>query len=288
MEEPGKPGAGGGPVETVQLTEASRFRFECRKDLACFTKCCSRIEIVLSPYDILRLKKRLGRSSGAFLERHTTASVHEKSGLPMVALKMRADGERACPFLQPEGCTIYSDRPAICRYYPIGLAALRVGKTGEAVGEERFYFTVREEHCLGHGEEREWTVGEWRRNQGVAELDEFNRDWLSALLRRSVPGADRIDPRQQSLFYLACYDADRFRSFVFESRFLEQFEVEPALVEKIRRDDFELVRFGMRYAKYFLLLEETMRLRPGVLDAWREKRRSSPPDPEAHPDKPAY
>ena len=30
-----------------------------------------------------------------------------------------------------------------------------------------------------------------------------------------------LTPQQVEMFYMACYDVDRFRRFVFESRFLE-------------------------------------------------------------------
>jgi Fe-S-cluster containining protein len=277
MSEDVKSIFGNAPVDPAPLNEASRFRFDCRKDLACFTRCCSGVEILLSPLDILRLKKRLGLSSERFLARHTVTAVHGGSGLPVVALKMTEDGQRSCPFLRPEGCSIYTDRPAICRTYPIGVAARKIGPRADSQGGERFYFVVREEHCLGHGEEREWTVGEWLANQGVDTIDEFNRDWLAVLLQRSVPGAPELDARQVALFSLACYDADRFRRFVFESRFLEQFEVEPATVQEMRGNDEALVRFGMRYALHFLLIEETVKLRPGASDAGQQKRQGEAP-----------
>ena len=40
----------------------SRFKFKCHKDVKCFTKCCRGINIILTPYDIIRMKNRLGAS----------------------------------------------------------------------------------------------------------------------------------------------------------------------------------------------------------------------------------
>ncbi len=34
------------------------FQFNCHKGIACFNKCCENIDIMLAPYDVLRLKKR--------------------------------------------------------------------------------------------------------------------------------------------------------------------------------------------------------------------------------------
>ena len=35
------------------------FRFSCHKDVPCFTKCCAKLRLILTPYDILRMKNRL-------------------------------------------------------------------------------------------------------------------------------------------------------------------------------------------------------------------------------------
>src|SRR5271169_190596 len=112
-------------VEPQQLTADSRFRFKCHKGTGCFTKCCSNIDILLTPYDIIRLKKRLGLTSGEFLERHVMIEIDEKTSHPFIFLKMNEDGQRNCPFVASEGCTIYMDRPANCRYYPLGQASLK-------------------------------------------------------------------------------------------------------------------------------------------------------------------
>jgi hypothetical protein len=45
--------------------------------------------------------------------------------------------------------------------------------------EDKFYFLVREDHCKGHEEDKEWTVGEWRADQGVDVRDEMNKKWVA-------------------------------------------------------------------------------------------------------------
>lgn len=144
-------------VEPNQLTLNSRFKFRCHKDIKCFTKCCSNISILLTPYDIVRMKKRLGMSSEEFLDKYTHMEVDDKSSHPLVRLKMAEDSEKKCFFVTPEGCTIYSDRPANCRYYPIGQGIMRKGAEQGPVNEE-FYFFIRESHCLGYQEDNEWTI----------------------------------------------------------------------------------------------------------------------------------
>jgi uncharacterized protein len=145
-----------------------RFLFACLKALPCFTRCCADLNLVLTPYDVLRLKNRLNLSSGAFLESYTTTYVDAAYRVPVVKLKMNDDEKRRCPFVRPEGCVVYEDRPSACRLYPLGRAASKM-YAEHTVGE--YYFIVKESHCLGLNEEQEWPLQGWLTDQG---LDEYN------------------------------------------------------------------------------------------------------------------
>ncbi len=83
-----------------QLTRDSQFKFRCHKEIACFTQCCSDIKIVLTPYDILRMKKRLNMTSGDFLLKYTLPETLEPTGLPVVTLKMLKNENKSCPFVR--------------------------------------------------------------------------------------------------------------------------------------------------------------------------------------------
>ncbi len=244
-------------VDHVQLTLKSKFRFRCHKGISCFTRCCSNIDIMLTPYDIVALKKRLGITSGEFLEKYTRTQAEGRAAFPVLYLRMNEDEERRCPFVTSEGCSVYEDRPANCRYYPIGQGILKKAQD-EKIFDEEFFFFVKEDHCRGFDESDEWSIATWREDQGVDRYDEMNRDWKSILLLRNVP-AEPIDEKKLGMFYLTCYDTDRFRSFVFESGFLNHFEVDDATRQKLRTDDVELMLFGFKFVKYILMLEETLK-----------------------------
>lgn len=243
-------------VKPVQMNLQSKFRFKCHPGISCFTKCCGRINIILTPYDIIRLKQRLGLSSGDFLAQYTREEIEERSGLPTVFLKMRDDEDRLCPFVTSEGCTIYADRPAACRYYPIGQGTLQ-----KEEGIEEFYFMITEPHCLGFKENTLWTIESWRLDQDVALYDEMNHEWKAMMLRRDSQSRKKVDNKMQTMFYLASYDMDGFRRYIFESRFLETFAVDPETIAKIKDDDIALMKFGYQYLKYILLIEETLKLK---------------------------
>lgn len=246
-------------LEPIHLSLDSRFKFRCHRGLDCFTTCCARTTIRLTPYGILRLRRRLGLTSGEFLARYTREEIEETSGLPVVILDMTKDPEGRCPFVTPEGCSVYEDRPVTCRYYPLGQGSVLTDK-----GVEDFYVYIQEEHCQGFGEETETTVADWRREQGIEEYDDLNREWKAMLLRQYPKDRIIITDRVRKLFSVVVYDLDQFRRFVFESPFLEMFIVAPEIIERIRTDDVELLKFGYQYLKHVLMIEPAMKVREEV------------------------
>ncbi|MEF9427037.1 MAG: YkgJ family cysteine cluster protein [Candidatus Mariimomonas ferrooxydans] len=218
----------------------------------------------------MKLKNRLRLSSDGFLAKYTYLKIDEKSSHPFAVFKMMDDKERKCPFVTAEGCTVYSDRPANCRYYPIGQGTLnKEGDKGHE--EEEFYFFVKEPHCLGYKEDKEWTIESWRIDQEVDIYDEMNREWKALQLRRNIPGQTELDDKKQTQFYLASYDLDGFRRFIFESKFLDVFDLESETIEKIKTDEVELMKFGFKYIRYIMMLEQTLKIKKEVLEARRGK-----------------
>ncbi len=237
-------------IQPVRLGLDSRFRFRCHKDVACFTKCCRGINIVLTPYDIIRLKNRLGLSSTEFLALYTVPQLFEKTDLPVVTLKLLDDEASSCPFVREDGCLVYQDRPTTCRYYPLGVASL---SHKEGADDDSFFFFVNEPHCLGFEEKKEWTIREWRTDQGVDIHDEINAGWTDLVVRkRSFPPNIKLTEKTKRMFFTTCYDIDQFKQFVFESTFLERYEIDPAEVEKMRTDELALLEFGFRWLIWVL------------------------------------
>jgi len=155
------------PLIPVQLGLDDKFRFRCHKGIACFNKCCENIDILLTPYDILRLKQRFGLTSREFIDAYTVDCQMDGHGMPGLKLKTK-DSSTACVNLTPEGCSVYSDRPAACRYYALGLVSMR---RKDAPVDEDSYLVVKEDHCLGHFEPQVQTIRDYRQEQGVDEYD---------------------------------------------------------------------------------------------------------------------
>ncbi len=256
-----------------KLTMNSKIKFRCHPGVECFTACCRGIKIVLTPYDILMLKNRLNMPSHEFIHKYTTPVFLEKTDMPGVALKLAEDGDHKCPFVTPEGCTVYTDRPSACRYYPVGMADFHEG--GGAMGEghdqtedEKFFFIVKEDHCKGFEEDKEWTVAEWRKDQGVDVRDEMNKEWLRLVMRRKSFGHQAtLSEQAQRMFFMASTDLDSFRKFVLESSFLDTYIIDDETVEKITNDDIELMLFSFKYLANALFGAEGLSMREDKIQA---------------------
>ena len=163
----------------------------------------------------------------------------------MVSLKMLKDEDLNCPFVSPSGCTVYEDRPGSCRTYPLGRMAVR--KPGRQ-GCREFYILIQEAHCLGFAQPRQWTVRQWKKDQNLHLYNEMNDlmlDILSLKRRRSK----QLTREERELFYMACYDLDRFRGLTFEKRLWEAGPVRQDRVEALRGDDVALMRFAVEWIK---------------------------------------
>ncbi|MBW1980158.1 MAG: YkgJ family cysteine cluster protein [Deltaproteobacteria bacterium] len=238
-----------------------RFNFACHHTIPCFTKCCAKLDLILTPYDVIRLKTRLNLSSKVFLRRYTTSYVAEEYGAPLVKLKMNEDKDRKCPFVGPQGCSVYEDRPGACRMYPVGRAASKIPGMAKA-GE--YYFLVKEAHCLGFQQKKEWTIDEWLEDQGLSIYNTMNDLFLDVTAGIQPNIMKSLNEKQIGMFYMACYNLDEFRKFIFSTTFLDRFDVEPDVVTRIKTDDIELLRFACSWLRFALFGENTIATKPDL------------------------
>jgi len=201
------------------------------------------------PYDIVLMKNRLGISSEEFLIKYTYYHIDEKTSHIFVMLKT------PCPFLKSGGCSIYTDRPFECRYFPVGVYFIKK-VLGKEVTCDVEYVLNLEEFCIGIHEDSEWTIETWRTNQGIDVFDDLYREWNEILLMADISG--RYDKAQ---IYIVGYDLDRFRRFIFKSRFLDIVSIEEEEINKIKTNDTVLMKFGFKYLKHIFNIEKTLKLK---------------------------
>ena len=243
--------------EKIEPVGNGGFRFACHPGVDCFTECCRDLNLLLTPYDVMRLKNRLGLCSNDFLDRYTDCRVDGDRPLPMVYLQMSQNERKTCPFVSPKGCLVYEDRPSACRIYPVARAS-RLHRLHGSVLEN--YFVLHEDHCLGFKEEKFWKMDEWLKDQGLEDYHVHNDLWMGIVTHPRLRNA-QLPQRLQQIFYLASYNPDKFREMIFNSRFLKLFQMEDHETELIRTDETALLNLAFRWMQFCLLGEGTLKPR---------------------------
>ena len=259
----------GSPVVPQMYDGSKSIQFQCSKGIACWNACCSNIDISLTPYDILRLKQRLGVTSVDFLQRYTLPYEMEQNGIAGVKLRPVENGT-ACRFMAPEGCSVYNDRPTACRYYPVALLSMR--KQDEYT-DTLSYALVKEEHCLGHNEPRNITIDAYRQEQGLKEYDELARGWRQLILKKksSGPSVGKPSKRSLQLYFMVCYDLDTFRSFVTSEGFTELYDLPAEETDKLLADETALMLFGFRFLRQVLFGENSIVLKQAAAEKRQQR-----------------
>ncbi len=234
-----------------RLGPTDSFRFRCHPALACFNRCCRNLNLFLYPYDVLRLSRGLEMDTDVFLERHVDVVMRAGNHFPDVLLRMRDNAEKTCPFLTGSGCRVYADRPDTCRSFPVERGVL-MGPDGKV--RETINLFRPPPFCLGRNETVQWRVSSWIRDQDAEEHYRMTVAWADVKQRfaQNPWGPEgAVGPRAKMAF-MATYNMDRFRSFVFDSSFLTRHRIAPELLARMRTDDTALLSLGFDWVNLFL------------------------------------
>ena len=224
----------------IRLESSHPFKFKCSSEVACFTRCCRDITIVLTPYDVLRMKNGLNISSDEFLDKHTIIIPKKGLLIPLVILQMN-EKDKQCPFVKENGCSIYHDRPWPCRMYPLDLNR-----------DGTYSLISNSSHCLGLKEDDTVKISDWLSGQEIEPYEEMNEYLTSLTIQLQSQKLDIANPKIRQMIMMALYNLDKFKEFVFKSSFLERLEFEEDVVEQIKTDDYELLKFAYDWIKFGL------------------------------------
>lgn len=234
-----------------RLKSDDTFLFRCHPNIECFNLCCRNLNLFLYPYDIIRLKKRLGISSAAFLDKHVDVVMRPSSFFPEVLLRMSENKEKTCPFLDESGCSVYPDRPDTCRSFPVEQGVLYDAESGNT---KPMHFFRPPDFCLGRHEKTVWTIQSWVNDQEAVLYHKMTARWADLKRRfQTDPWGDQgPEGPKAKMAFMATYNIDAFRDFLFSSTFLKRYKVKSALTKKIRTDDVELMTFGFEWVKFYI------------------------------------
>jgi Fe-S-cluster containining protein len=202
----------------------SPFRFRC---VAC-GECCGSFTIILSPYDIFRLRKATGLRTRQLIDGNFIAIRRESfratfgfapivdflnafglardDTVPVAVLQFHqiASGKEECLFLgesfeDKRLCRIYEDRPTMCRLHPLGCITMS--------GRRRWFF--RKPKCDA-SDGKEQTVEEWISSSQASPFLSANANflrWMRALLGPTT-GFSSLRESQRQMVERILYDFD--------------------------------------------------------------------------------
>ena len=245
----------------IRIKEKDTFCFRCHPEVECFNRCCLNLNLFLYPYDVIRLKQSLGLSSDEFLERYVDIVLRPTNFFPDVLLRMAENPERTCSFLIESGCSVYPDRPDTCRKFPIEQGILYDADHGK---ETPVHFFRPPDFCHGQYEKKEWTIAAWTRNQEAELYHQMTIRWagLKRLFQKDPWGFEGPEGPKAKMAFMATYNIDRFRDFVFQSSFLKRYKIKSAILKKLKTDDVQLLKFGFEWVRVFIWGMRSKDIRP--------------------------
>lgn len=156
----------------------ARFSYQCNQ----CGRCCHDKVITLSPYDVIRMARASGLSTGEVVRRYTLRRGSILRFMP----------EGMCSALDGVRCSIHTGRPLACRLYPLGLERTPAG--------DRLITLEPAEGSLGiYGENS--TAGDFIDANGTADYlaaVERYRDLIPRFRARIAAMVDfeRVEPRE--------------------------------------------------------------------------------------------
>ena len=70
---------------------------------------------------------------------------------------------------------------------------------------------------------------------------------------------------------MAMYNLDKFRDFILKSTFLDRFDVDGIRLEKIKRNDVELLKFGIDWIKFGVFGQKLFKVKESAVPKARKE-----------------
>jgi hypothetical protein len=222
----------------IKIDLHQRFNFKCYPGIKCFNACCQDLQQILTPYDIIRLKHHFNIQSSLFLKKYTRSFIGPETGLPVIMLKTKSNLDLRCIFVSDDGCNVYSDRPASCRYYPLSRLVSRSRETGK---KSVTFLLIKESHCLGHNENHQQSIKKWLNSQELSKDDTYNDRMLDLIASKNKAGIKTLSNKQKDIFFMCCYDIDSFKDHAVKHQLISKtMKMKGSIADDLEWLDFAL------------------------------------------------
>lgn len=221
-----------------KLETGEEFQFECHTGLTCFNTCCKNKRLNLYPYDILRIRTGLEKSSEEILEKYIELEIEPETGWPALRIKLEETGK--CPFVKDKGCSIYDHRPTCCRMYPL----TRAFASKENDEFDEIYYITRPENCLGHKEQKRVKIKQWIEDQQLQPYQQANNQIMRLYLHPKRKRPMALSDQEMHAIIMALYNLDVFARFIQQEEFSSTFNISKMIIDQALTSDEKLLKLG--------------------------------------------
>jgi len=183
------------------LGPGDKFKFGCEKRGDC---CRDRHDnpILLSVYDVFRLRQHLKVSGREFAEKYGKPLLGAHSQLPLMILRNewldKNSGQSRCINLRDNMCGVYENRPLVCRLYPVG----------RALDQEMnsYFMLTKTDGCCPTGCGQEHTIEEWLKSAEAEPFFEWNDKFHKLYMQINFKKYKELDENYKFVFGDILYD----------------------------------------------------------------------------------
>ena len=183
--------------------QGDTFEFKCDKRGDC---CRNRDEnpILLSVYDVFKLRQHLGVSGREFAEKYGQTILGGQSHIPLMILRNiwieNGEDRSHCVFLKENECSVYKSRPLVCRMYPVGRATDSESNS--------YFFLTNTEGCCQSGCGKEHTIEDWLKTSKVEPYLEWNDRFNKLYMQINHKKYKALDNKYKFVFGDILYDIE--------------------------------------------------------------------------------
>jgi hypothetical protein len=118
-----------------------------------------------------------------------------------------------------------------------------------SVDGEGFVPMVESSRCLGLKDDQTWQLQGWFEDQGLEPYNHWNLRFAELTEDEKLTNWRKEHTGAVDIFYLACYDLDRFREQVFQQSLFEMVDQPSIDLDKLKTDDLALLDFAFIWLK---------------------------------------
>ena len=74
-------------------------------------------------------------------------------------------------------------------------------------------------------------------------------------------GIEGPEGPKAKMAFMATYNLDRFRDFLFRSSFLKRYKVKSVMLKKLKTDDVQLLKFGFDWVRVYVWGQKSKQIR---------------------------